>query len=178
MAEVKAQLRSLRMAPRKVRAVSNLLKGKKVSEALNQLEYFVRRPVSPIKKLLVSAIANAENNFNMVKDNLYVKEMTVDEGIKLKRFRARGFGRAGMIQKKTSHIKLILDELKPGLRREKVARSKKDEHAAAEDVNTNEVKKSIDNEGRQSRPEIKREMGSKGNMLGNIGRKMFQRKSV
>ena len=107
--EVKAQLNNLRLAPRKVRAVTNLIKGKNVTEALGQLEHFVRRPVNSLKKLLNSAIANAENNFNMVKDNLYIKKLIVDEGIKLKRFRAKGFGRAAAIQKKTNHILIVLD---------------------------------------------------------------------
>src|SRR3989338_3712700 len=100
MAEVKAQLNNLRIAPRKVRAVVRLLKGKNVIDALNQLEHFVRKSAGPLKKLLNSAIANAENNFNMVRDNLYVKSIIVNEGIKLKRFRAKGFGRAAAIQKK------------------------------------------------------------------------------
>jgi len=92
LSEVTAKLNNLRIAPRKVRAVVNMLKGKNVVEVIAQLEYYVRGSVEPIKKLINSAIANAENNFNMVKENLYVKEITVNEGIKLKRFRAKGFG--------------------------------------------------------------------------------------
>ena len=168
--EVKAQLKSLRMAPRKVRAVVNLIKGKNVSDALDQLESFVRKPVNPLKKLLSSAIANAENNFSMVRDNLYVKHMMVNEGTKLKRFRAKGFGRAALIQKKTSNIYMILDERTAGLRREKTASKKKEAEAREikEDNKTNESKK----------PEIKREIGSKGNMLGSLGKRLFQRKAI
>src|SRR3990167_2502583 len=87
--QIKAQLNGLRMAPRKVRAVTNLVKNKDVSNALNQLEFLMKRPVLPLIKLLNSAVANAENNFNMVKENLYIKEFLVDEGIKLKRKQAR-----------------------------------------------------------------------------------------
>jgi large subunit ribosomal protein L22 len=169
MAEVKAKLNNLRMAPRKVRAITNLIKNKDVNRALDQLEHFIRRPVSPVRKLLNSAIANAENNFNMVKDNLYIKSVVVEEGAKLRRFRAKGFGRAEPIQKKTSHIIIILDEKKPGMRREKQAvKSKEEENRLAKEAKSRDSKK----------PEIKREVGSKGNILGNIGKKMFQRKSV
>src|SRR3989344_1900481 len=104
MTQVKAQLNGLRIAPRKVRAVTNLVKGKDVANALNQMEFLIKRPVLPLIKLLNSAIANGENNLNMVKENLYIKEFLVDEGIKLKRYMPRAQGRAGEIQKKTSNV--------------------------------------------------------------------------
>lgn len=185
--QVVAKLNNLRLAPRKVRAVVNLVKGKTVSEALDQLEYFVRRPVGPLKKLINSAVANAENNFNMVKSNLYIKGLTVDEGAKLKRFRAKGFGRAAAIQKKTSHIKIILDERTPGLRAEKKTRLKKEASEEVErETRAHENKKHFDSApsyaeasaGRQGKPEVKREMGKRGGMLENIGKKLFQRKAI
>ncbi len=188
--EVKAQLNNLRLTPRKVRAVIGLIKGKNVNEALNQLEYFVRRPVEPIKKLINSGIANAENNFNMVKENLYIKSIIVNEGRKLKRFRAKGFGRAAAIQKKTSHIKLVLDERTPGLRTDKKARIKKEAvEETVRETKLHEDKKPASGEARpprrddesrpgQGRPEIKREIGKKSGMLGNIGKRLFQRKAV
>ena len=170
MAEVKSQLNGLRMAPRKVRAVVNLLKGKDVNKALGQLDYFIRRPIAPIKKLLNSAIANAENNMNMVKDNLYIKNIVVDEGVKLKRFRAKGFGRAAAIQKKTSHITIILDERTPGLRTEKRAKAKKE--------TTAEEMKEVTKQNESKKPEVKRELGSKGKVFGGLGKKLFQRKAI
>src|SRR3989344_5588323 len=171
MAEVKAQLNNLRLSPRKVRAVIKLVKGKKVNEAIGQLDYFVRRSSEPVKKLINSAIANAENNFNMVRDNLYVKSIIVDEGVKLKRMRPKGFGRAAPIQKKTSHIRLILDELTPGLRSDKKTRAKKETADEA-------VKRPASGEARSGRPEIKREIGSKKGLLGGFGKKFFQRKAI
>ncbi len=177
MAEVTAKLNNLRLAPRKVRAVAGLVKGKNVTEALNQLEFYVRRPSEPLKKLINSAIANAENNFNMVKDNLYIKELIVDEGIKLKRFRAKGFGRAEPVQKKTSHIKLVLDERTPGLRMEKKKVKKEAAEEHVHETKTHETKKPASGEARQGRHEVKREIGSKG-ILGNFGKKLFQRKVV
>jgi len=171
MAEIRSQLNGLRIAPRKVRAVVNLLKGKDVNRALGQLEYFIRRPTFPIKKLLNSAIANAENNMNMIKDNLYIKNIVVDEGVKLKRFRAKGFGRAAAIQKKTSHITIVLDERTPGLRTEKKSRIK------TESV-PDDTRETAKQKGDLKKPEIKRELGSKGNVLGSLGKKLFQRKAI
>ena len=171
MTQVKAKLNNLRISPRKVRAVANLVKRKNVIDALNQLEHFVRKPVGPLKKLLNSAIANAENNFSMIRENLYIKNLTVDEGTKLKRFRAKGFGRAAVIQKKTSHISIVLDERTPGLRREKSAvKSKKRDviESSKEEMGEAESKK----------PEVKREIGNKKSLLGNFGKRLFQRKAI
>ena len=168
--EIKAQLNNLRLAPRKVRAVAHLIKGKNVNYALGQLEYFIRRPAEPIKKLLNSAIANAENNFNMVKDNLYIKSIIVDEGVKLKRRRAKGFGRSASKQKKTSHIRLVLDEYKAGLRKEKTARTKKEIiETTVEETRTRDFKK----------PEVKREIiAPNKRVFGGFGKRLFQRKAV
>src|SRR3989344_7721148 len=123
--EVKASLNNLRINPRKVRLVANLIKGLDFEQAKNQLNFMIKRSSSPISKLLDSAAANAENNFNLIRSNLYIKEITVNEGRKLKRFKAKGFGRAMPIQKKTSHINVVFDERVPGLKQE--VRSKKED---------------------------------------------------
>lgn len=78
--------------------------------AENQLRFQNRRAAPPILKLLKSARMSATNNFNLLPENLYISNILVDEGVKLKRFRARAFGRAGAIHKKTSHITLIIEE--------------------------------------------------------------------
>ncbi len=169
MARITTQLNKFRMAPRKVRAVVNLVKGKDVITALAQLEYVIKRPAVNIIKIINSAIANAENNFNMVKDNLFIKDFVVNEGVKLKRFRPKGFGRASMIQKKTSHIKIVLEEKVPGLKRQKTASQQNIEKVFAdkEDKQTDAKK-----------PEIKLELGKKSGMMGKIGKRLFQRKAV
>lgn len=167
MVEVKAQLNGLRIAPRKVRAVTNLLKGKDVVYALNQMEFLMKRPVLPLIKLLNSAIANAENNFSMVKDNLYIKEFLVDEGIKLKRYRPKAQGRAGEIQKKTSKIRLVLDERVAGLKRQ------------ASEKKIQKELKTIDKENEKDevkKHEIKTEIGKKSE--GSIAKRLFRRKQV
>jgi len=110
MKDVKAQLNNLRIAPRKVRLVSELIKGLPVMRAISQLAFSKKRSALPIMKLVNSAVSNASNNFNLDKDNLYVKEIRVDEGPALKRYMPRARGRAALIKKRTSRVTLILKE--------------------------------------------------------------------
>lgn len=107
---VTARLRYLRIAPRKVRLVADLLRGKTAEEAQRVLGFTIKKASLPLLKLLKSALASARNNFHLEEKNLYISKITVDEGPKYKRWRARARGQAGQIQKKTSHITIILDE--------------------------------------------------------------------
>lgn len=109
---VNAKLRNLRIAPRKVRLVADLVRGKSTEEAEKILQFQVKKGAGPLLKLLRSAIANAKNNHRLSAENLYISKVTVDEGPKLKRFMPRSRGRTYPIQKKTSHITIILDEKK------------------------------------------------------------------
>ncbi len=108
--EIKAKLNYLRIAPRKVRLVADMIRGKKAQDALSLLNFVVKRPGLPIAKLLSSAIANAHNNFHIEPENLFISKITVDEGPMQKRWMPRARGVAGPIHKKTSHITLILEE--------------------------------------------------------------------
>ena len=98
------------MSPRKVRLVVDVIRGRSVEEAEHRLMYVQKLAVRPVLKLLKSAIANAENNFKLKKDNLFVKKAFVDMGPSLKRWKPRAFGRAASILKRSSHITIILDE--------------------------------------------------------------------
>lgn len=111
--EVKAKLRYLRIAPRKVRLVADLIRGKKVADARRILEFTIKKASLPLLKLLNSAVANAKHNFNLNEENLYIAKILVDEGPKLKRIFPRGRGHASEIQKKTSHVTIVLEEIKP-----------------------------------------------------------------
>lgn len=108
--EVKAKLRHLRQSPRKVRLVADVIKGLDVQVAQNQLQFLNKRAVRPVLKLLNSSIANAENNFQLKKDNLYIKDIRVDQGPTTPRWKPRAFGRATPIKKKTSHVVIVLSE--------------------------------------------------------------------
>lgn len=108
--EVRAQLRYLRKSPRKVRLVVDLVRGLPVRNAIAQLRVSKKGSARSIKKLIESAVANAENNFKINREGLFVKTIMVDKGPTLKRWRPRAFGRAGAIRKRTSHITVILAE--------------------------------------------------------------------
>lgn len=108
--EVKAIAKYIRVSPQKVRLVANAIKGKKVNEALNFLKFTPKRSARIIGKVLRSAIANAEQNPGIDVDTLYIKEIFVDQGPTLKRFRPKAMGRATRILKRSSHIKVVLSE--------------------------------------------------------------------
>jgi large subunit ribosomal protein L22 len=116
MATVTAQLNTLRIAPRKVRLAAGLIKGKRADAALDQLAHLTKRSSGPLAKLVRSAIANAENR-KLERSHLWIKELVVDEGVKLKRWLPKGFGRASRIHKKTSRIRLALEH-RPGEKKE------------------------------------------------------------
>jgi large subunit ribosomal protein L22 len=171
--ETTVRLNSLRLAPRKVRAVIDTVRGKDVVKALAQLEHIVRRPADPILKLLNSGVANAEQNFQMVRDNLFIKKIFVDEGVKLKRYMPRAQGRATPIHKKISRVTIVLDERVSGMRKQVTKVEKKPETAQVEAESKSETRAS-----EPDKPEVKREMGKKKSFFGGVAKKMFQRKSV
>lgn len=108
---ITAKLRYLRIAPRKVRLVADLIRGKRAEEAKNILNFTIKKAALPILKLLKSGLANAKNDFQLEEGNLYIQKLLVDEGPKHKRWIARARGKADEIQKKTSHITIILEEI-------------------------------------------------------------------
>ncbi|MGL4953807.1 MAG: 50S ribosomal protein L22 [Culicoidibacterales bacterium] len=105
-----AHARTVRIAPRKTRLVVDLIRGKQVGEAFAILMNTNKDATQPVQKVLRSAIANAEHNYEMNAENLYVKEVYVNEGPTLKRFRPRAQGRAFQILKRTSHITVVVAE--------------------------------------------------------------------
>lgn len=108
-----AKLKYLKIAPRKVRLVADAIRGKKVEEAQSILSFGSKRACQPLLKLLKSALSNTKNNFdNIDEKNLYISKIFVDEGPKMKRWRAQSRGRAAQIQKKSSHIFLELSLIK------------------------------------------------------------------
>jgi large subunit ribosomal protein L22 len=108
--EARAYLRHARIAPRKVQIVLDLIRNKPADLAMAILKNTPKAACEPLVKLLASAIANAENNHNMNRDELYVAECFVCPGPTLKRIRPRAQGRAFKVLKRTSHITLVLKE--------------------------------------------------------------------
>jgi large subunit ribosomal protein L22 len=111
--ETRATARYIRVSPRKARLVTDLIRGKDVSEARQILDYSPRAATSVVGKVLSSAAANAENNNKLSPESLFVARAYVDEGPTLKRFRPRALGRATRINKRTSHITIVLEEKVP-----------------------------------------------------------------
>ena len=104
-----AKVKYIRISSSKVKLVIDLIRGKSVPEALAILKNTPRAASPVVEKLLNSAIANAENNQGLLRDDLYIAEVFADQGPTLKRFRPRAQGRASRIRKRTSHITIILD---------------------------------------------------------------------
>ncbi len=108
--QARAVARYVRVSPRKARQVVDLIRGKSVGEALNVLRFVPRAAATPVEKVVRSAMANAENNYDMNPDELYISQIYVDEGPTMKRIRPRARGMADRIRKRTSHITVILAE--------------------------------------------------------------------
>ena len=106
---MKAFLKNYRQSPRKVRLVAGLVKGKSVAQAVAELDFLAKRAGLPIKKLLLSAVANAKQ-MGVDVENLYIKELRVDKGIVMKRMMPAAMGTGHRINKRTSHLNLLLAE--------------------------------------------------------------------
>lgn len=189
--KVSAKLNNIRIAPRKTRLVANLIKGLDVEDAKNQLNSTIKGGCEPILKLLNSAIANGENNFGIDKDNMYVLSAIVDEGPVLKRWKARAFGRAGRILKRTSKIEIVLEERVEGKGRKSKEQLEKERKEREEQrrKEQRQLEKEIENKEKESKDSAKKketektekkETGvakSKENK-GSWTNKIFRRKSM
>lgn len=112
--QAKAVARTVRIAPRKARLVVDLIRGKQVGEAVAILRHTPKAASLIVEKVLKSAAANAEHNYEMDVNNLVITQAYVNEGPTLKRFRPRAMGRASQINKRTSHITIVVSEKKEG----------------------------------------------------------------
>jgi len=156
--KVIAKLNNLRTAPRKVRLVVDMIRWKGTTKAQNILTFATQKSAGPVLKLLNQAIANAKNNLQLDPDNLYINKITVDEGPKMKRWRARSRGQAFEIQKKTSNITIILDEVVPTEKKEtKKKETVKKETVKKTDVKTPETKTEVKSEEIEEQKDIKKD---------------------
>ncbi|MFH1315097.1 MAG: 50S ribosomal protein L22 [Candidatus Uhrbacteria bacterium] len=123
--EVLAKARYIRMSPRKVRLVIDVVRGLGVNQARHQLQFMNKAAAKPVLKLIDSAIANAEHNFKMKSENLFIKTITADGGPTLYRWKARARGRAAPIRKRTTHIIVALDEKEKPAEKKEIKKEKK-----------------------------------------------------
>ncbi len=189
--QVTAKVRYIRLSPRKVRLVADVIRGLNVEAALDQLNFMNKRARLPVMKLLNSAIANAENNFELDKGNLYIKEIRVDEGPTLRRWRPRAFGRATPIRKRTSHISIVLAEVvdsgkkagkKPAAQKPISLDKKPKSQPAPEKVAAEKKKPAADEEKAEIKVDPRRQGHGKhtkieGQGAKGLGAKLFRRKS-
>jgi len=123
--QVTAQLKYLRMSPKKLRLIADVIRGMKIEEALASLAFINKLAKRPIIKLLNSAVSNAVNNFNLKKDNLFIKEIKIDMAGMLKRWQFKAHGRATPLRKRNAHILIILEELVPTKAKAKKVKAEK-----------------------------------------------------
>jgi large subunit ribosomal protein L22 len=175
--EIKAKLKFIKISAKKIRLVANLIRGLEVNSALNQLKYANKKAALPVAKLLQSAIANAEHNFEMDKNNLFVKEIRVDEAGMLKRWTPKAHGSATPLRRRLSHVSLSLGELKDsGI---KVAKKREVEAPISLEEMVKEGEKATKKEAGKdvkkdsAGKDIKKEGATKKGFVN----KMFQRKS-
>ncbi|MBD2872230.1 50S ribosomal protein L22 [Paenibacillus arenilitoris] len=110
MPEAKAHAKFVRIAPRKAQLVADLIRGKQVGDAIAILRHTPKSASPILEKLLNSAIANAEHNYQLDVNKLFISQAFVNQGPTMKRFRPRAMGRASRINKRTSHITLVVSE--------------------------------------------------------------------
>lgn len=174
--EVVAKTRYLRISPKKMRLVIDVIRGMSVIKAEDQLHFIPRKASGIILKTLKSAIANAENNFNLKADNLYIKKIVVDGGPSLERWMPKAFGRATPIKKRSSHLSIVLSEYKPTtkIEKRKIAEIKSTAETVQTDVTeTKETKDQVKKHRERSIDDKKNKLSRSGTKL-----KIFSRKTM
>ncbi len=131
---ITAHTKHLRMSPKKVRLVIDLIRGMNAINAEHQLRFMNKAAAKPVLKLLESAIANAEHNFQLKKEDLYVKEVRADEGVSLRRSTPKAFGRAATIHRQSSHIHIALDITTKAKASEKISAPEEEKKEAKTEI--------------------------------------------
>ena len=183
--KVSAKLNNFRMPNRKVKLVADLIIGMDIKDALNQLDGTVKKTSPFLIKLLESAIANGENNFGIDKDNMYIFDVIVKEGITLKRWMPKAYGRATPIRRRSSHIEIIIEERVEGKGRKTKDQLDKEKQARIDAKNKLE-KEAIENQEKDEKEvkatektEVKAKATKSDSKASDKGwaKKMFNRKA-
>jgi len=173
--QVQSKSKYLKISAKKMRLVAVAIKGMDVSHALNYLKFIPRKASPLISKTLRSAIANAEHNFNLDIHNLFIKEIFADEGTMLKRWRARAFGRATPIHKKSSHLTIVLEEKIPSKQEVKSKDSKLKEPSILKTEESIHLK---EQEKQELKEEIKEEIKIAGDNHKHDRRKYYKEQKI
>lgn len=181
--QVKAYARFIQMSPQKVRLVADMVRNEPVSQALEQLQFSSKKASLPVIKLINSAIANAVHNFNLKKEDLFIKTLTVDGGPVLKRYKPRAQGRAGAIHKRSSHISVVLEERAGSARKTsrsvfaRIRPTKSQRVEAQKHDHDTEVAEGKAEEKNQHAPQAPKTDESMKNQKVSLKRRLFNRKS-
>lgn len=175
--EVTAKLNYLRISARKVRLVADLIRGKNVEQAQNILKFTSKRAALPLAKLLKSATSNAKNNFGLDENNFYISKLLVNDGPKLKRYMPRARGQAYEIQKKTSHIVLVLKEIKETLKTKGKSKIIKKQPLKTEEIKTKTDEKKPETK-KESKFKFKELKAMKKADKAAASKRIFQRKAM
>lgn len=177
--KVEASLNNLRITPRKVRLVAYSVRGLGVDEALIQFEKMLKKASLPLTKLLRSAIANAENNFSLDRGNLYVEDVWVGDGQRLKRWLPRAQGRATALWRRMSKVRIVLAEKEEGKTVKKKKAIKKEtseiKEATVEEAKENKVATVSKGSGKSLQKKVTTQGKTRG---AGFTKKVFQRKSA
>jgi len=178
--KVQATLNNLRIAPRKVRLVTHSLVGIDANEALVQLSKLVKKSSLPITTLLKSAIANAVNNNGLDGDNLYIFEIRVGDGLRLKRWLPRAFGRATPLLHRGSNVTIILEEKIEGKNRTEKKEKKEVVTVKEAEITEGKIEKKTSALNKKHTEKGENIKGIQPNKTagGKVMKKVFQRKSV
>jgi large subunit ribosomal protein L22 len=181
MDQIKAKLNHLKIPPRKVRLLADVIRGLPVQEAEAKLMLSPRRPKDALLKLLRSAVSNAKNNRKLAVEKLFIKEIRVDQGPKSKRWTPRSRGSAAMLEKKTSHVNLVLgvfENAKAPRFTIEIKKKVKDEEKKHEHKHDRE--KEVPKTEAPEKEKAKETKKSDVKSTAKIGgfKKMFQRKSI
>ena len=170
------------MPNRKVKLVADLIKGMDVKDALNQLDSTIKKSSPFVITLLNSAIANGENNFGIDRDNMYIFDVVVKEGVTLKRWMPKAYGRATPIRRRSSHIEIVIEERVEGKNRktkEQLEKEKKDRMDAKKKIEKEPVEKEEKETKTTEKIEMKAKTDKSDSKASDKGwaKKMFNRKA-
>ena len=174
---VKAFARDLRIAPRKIRLVTNLVKGMNAAEAMVQLQHMHKKAAPFVARLIKSAVANAKNNFSLDPDFLFIKSISADMGKTMKRYFPRARGSAFIIRRKLSHVNVVLEERKKGkAAKSRISLFKKKEEPAPENLDKLEATNKQEKKDVKHQFTVRTDEQIKMNKAANK-RRLFNRKS-
>lgn len=179
--QVKAFARFIQVSPRKLRLVADMVRSQQVDLALESLRFSSKKAANPLTKVINSAVANAIHNFNLKKEDLYIKAVSIDGGPVLQRYRPRAYGSPSAIHKRTSHINLILEERVQSKKKQSrsifagnTKKAKTPEHKHDHDHEHEEGV--VKAEGKPGKQAPKSEEKTKANKV-SLKRRLFNRKS-